>query len=109
MFCKNCGVEISDCAVICPKCGESVITRNYRAVYEAKEPAVAWLLWFFLGGLGVHCFYLERGGRGVLYLALLIILSWPTKGISLLVALLLWLYDATQINKWLREVNCNRI
>jgi hypothetical protein len=34
----------------------------------AKSVGTAYLLWFFLGGLGVHQFYLGKTGRGVLYL-----------------------------------------
>ena len=105
MFCKNCGAEMSERAIACPKCGEGQISHAYRAVGEEKSSTGAWLLWFFLGGLGFHAFYLHRGGRGVLYLALLLALSWPTKGWSLVAMFLLWLYDATQINKWLREWN----
>ena len=29
---------------------------------NAKSTGIAYLLWFFLGGLGVHRFYLGRGG-----------------------------------------------
>ena len=33
-----------------------------------KEAGIAYLLWFFLGGLGVHKFYLNKIGIGLLYL-----------------------------------------
>ena len=33
-----------------------------------KSTGVAYLLWLFLGGLGVHQFYLGKTGRGLLYL-----------------------------------------
>lgn len=33
-----------------------------------KEVWVAYLLWFFLGGLGVHKFYLQKMGMGILYI-----------------------------------------
>ena len=35
--------------------------------YDAakKSAVVAYLLWFFLGGLGVHRFYLGRTGSGI--------------------------------------------
>lgn len=33
-----------------------------------KSKGVAYLLWFFLGGLSVHRFYLGKIGIGILYL-----------------------------------------
>ena len=35
-----------------------------------KSTGVAYLLWFFLGGLGIHKFYLNQTALGVLYLCL---------------------------------------
>ncbi|GMA36909.1 TM2 domain-containing protein [Demequina litorisediminis] len=37
-------------------------------VYTPKSLLVAYLLWFFLGVLGIHHFYLGKIGRGLLYL-----------------------------------------
>lgn len=47
--------------------------------YDAakKSPGIAYLLWFFLGSLGVHRFYLGQTGSGVAML-ILCILSWAT-------------------------------
>ena len=44
MYCKNCGKEISDKAVICPKCGVPVRNVNMR-----KSKTTAVLLAIFLG------------------------------------------------------------
>lgn len=33
-----------------------------------KSKGVAYLLWLFLGLFGVHCFYLGKVGKGILYL-----------------------------------------
>ncbi len=33
-----------------------------------KSKGVAYLLWFFFGGLGVHRFYVGKVGTGILYL-----------------------------------------
>lgn len=38
-----------------------------------KSTGVAYLLWFFLGGIGAHRFYLGRTGTGFLYLILFVL------------------------------------
>jgi len=45
-----------------------------------KSSGVAYLLWFFLGGIGAHRFYLGRTGSGLLYL-ILFVLTILTGGI----------------------------
>jgi TM2 domain-containing membrane protein YozV len=42
-----------------------------------KESGLAYLLWLFLGGLGVHKFYLGRTAEGVTLLALTVV-GWAT-------------------------------
>lgn len=44
-----------------------------RVTNEAKSIGVAYLLWFFLGGVGAHRFYLGRKGSGFAMLALLVV------------------------------------
>lgn len=36
--------------------------------YPRKSLLLAYVLWFFLGVLGIHQFYLGKVGRGLLYL-----------------------------------------
>ena len=62
MFCQNCGAEINDNAVVCVKCGCAV---NGGKNSENKEWLVVLLLCFFLGGFGVHRFYVGKTGTGV--------------------------------------------
>lgn len=64
MFCKNCGMEISDHATACPKCGEPTT----RIVPGTKSKVAALLLCLFLGGLGVHRFYVGKIGTGIIQL-----------------------------------------
>ncbi|MEL6628843.1 MAG: TM2 domain-containing protein, partial [Bacteroidota bacterium] len=47
-----------------------------------KSKTTAYLLWFFLGGLGIHKFYLGKAGAGILYL-----LTFGIFGIGLIVDL----------------------
>ena len=55
------------------------VSREARTMllYEAnkKEMAIAYLLWFFLGGFGAHNFYLERTGVAVAQLILTLTLG----------------------------------
>lgn len=96
MFCKNCGKEVADQAVVCPACG--VPTDNYTnnatdtqqpniiinnsntntntntningagGRYAHKSKTVALLLAIFVGGFGAHRFYVGKTGTGIIYL-----------------------------------------
>ena len=65
-----------------------------RVSNEARSTSVAYLLWFFLGGVGAHRFYLGRSGSGVAMLVLFV-LGWATiafvVGIFLLIPLGIWM------------------
>ena len=37
-------------------------------MFKERELWVAYLVWFFLGPVGVHKFFLGKTGRGILYL-----------------------------------------
>ncbi len=90
MFCRNCGAQIADGAAVCVKCGyttgngqnfcaicgapiqsgASVCTQcgaaaQYAPVGQRKSKMAAGLLGVFLGGWGVHNFYLGYTGKGV--------------------------------------------
>ncbi len=92
-FCKHCGAKITADAVMCIHCGRQVeelkqqgitqpqivinndnINTNTNAGIDAmygtrmKNKWVAFLLCLFLGWLGIHKFYEEKIGMGVLYL-----------------------------------------
>ncbi len=81
----------------------------YVPVVALKDSGIAYLLWFFLGGLGVHQFYLGRAGFGVTYLVLSL-LGWATLwfgvGLFLLVPLgIMLLIDLFLIPGYVRDVN----
>jgi TM2 domain-containing membrane protein YozV/ribosomal protein L40E len=72
-FCSECGAIIKLKAEICPKCGVRQMSQPLSVnlgpvASNGKSRIVAAVLAFFLGGLGVHKFYLGQIGMGILYL-----------------------------------------
>ena len=61
--CAECGKEVSDVARRCPNCGFTSGTFS-----GSKSKGLAIVLALFLGGLGIHKFYLGKTGQGFLYL-----------------------------------------
>ncbi|OIH85489.1 hypothetical protein BLJ79_09615 [Arthrobacter sp. UCD-GKA] len=59
---------------------------------NSKSTGVAYVLWFFLGQLGIHKFYLNQTGMGVLYLVLGVV-GWATTFlfVGFLILGVLWL------------------
>lgn len=69
MFCSHCGAEINDKAVVCVKCGCSVApVREVDPNRSPKDWLTTLLLCFFVGGLGVHRFYVGKTGTGIVQL-----------------------------------------
>ena len=71
MFCRQCGKEIAEITNFCPNCGASqrdtiintVKTKNENE--SDKSRLIACLLAIFLGGLGIHRFYVGKIGTGI--------------------------------------------
>lgn len=73
MFCKHCGAEINDNAVVCVKCGCAVndsvqTTRTLDPNASSKDWLTTLLLCFFLGGFGTHRFYVGKMGTAIVQL-----------------------------------------
>lgn len=64
-FCYKCGAKLFTEAEICPKCGVRQPITGNKAV---RSKLAAGLFALFLGGIGIHKFYLGRVGWGILYL-----------------------------------------
>ena len=57
-YCHNCGSPVTEGASVCTNCG-AMLNRS------RKSKLVAGLLGIFLGGWGVHNFYLGFTGKGI--------------------------------------------
>lgn len=64
-FCHNCGAKIDIKAEICPKCG---VRQPTSSKVGGKSRIAAAVLALFLGGIGIHKFYLGKTAQGILYL-----------------------------------------
>ncbi|MDP2828502.1 MAG: TM2 domain-containing protein [Sulfuricellaceae bacterium] len=70
-FCSDCGSVIKAKAEICPKCGirQSAPPNGFFAIApNGKSKLAAALFALFLGGIGIHKFYLGSIGWGIIYL-----------------------------------------
>ncbi|MCC6347175.1 MAG: NINE protein [Nitrospirales bacterium] len=70
-FCSECGAIIKAKAEICPKCGVRQLPppNSLTAVApNGKSKLAAALFALFLGGFGIHKFYLGKIGWGIVYL-----------------------------------------
>lgn len=94
-FCRECGREVNEKAVVCPNCGCE--TGNKRNPLEIKidnsgekvySKLVVLLLWIFLGGIGAHRFYVGDVTGGVVML-LSLIFSWLIIPAFILVVMLI--------------------
>jgi hypothetical protein len=69
LYCSKCGHMVHESAPACPQCGAPRFA-GAVAPYGAspKSRLVALLFCLFLGGLGIHRFYVGKNGTGLLWL-----------------------------------------
>ena len=72
-FCPNCGDAVPSEAVVCLKCGVSLENNVNAPAAEAISKLAAGLLGIFLGSLGIHNFYLGFTGKAVAQLLLTVL------------------------------------
>ncbi len=68
-YCQNCGQPIAPGAAVCTSCGFATAPA-VSAANGQKSKLVAVLLCFFLGGIGIHDFYLGYNKYGVIKIVL---------------------------------------
>ena len=73
-FCQNCGEAIGEEAIVCLKCGSPIEPAVQEVpVGEVKSKLAAGLLGIFLGYLGVHNFYLGFTSKAVAQLLMTVL------------------------------------
>lgn len=76
---------------------EDMIAIELRTDEETKAPFQAYILWFFLGWLGAHRFYVGRGKSGLAMLLLtLSMVGFP-------ISFFWWLADSVRLGGLLQE------
>ena len=62
-YCAQCGAQLVDEAVVCPHCGCAVApTKTVDPNASPKSRLITLLLCIFVGGLGIHRFYVGKIG-----------------------------------------------
>lgn len=96
-YCWNCGKPTDENAVVCVHCGVQLKSMTGGQPYanadpDSKSKIAAGLLGIFLGGLGIHNFYLGYTSKAVAQLVLLL-LGFLTFGITSIIA---WIWGIVE-------------
>lgn len=108
MFCSKCGNEIPENSKFCANCGQSVdpaeqqpsdatvssnpnqtLFNTPTANTQPRNRIVAGLLGIFLGGLGIHNFYLGFTNKALIQLLVCLVGGTVTCGLAA-VAMVIW-------------------
>ena len=92
-YCDQCGAKLNENAAFCSKCANPV---NGTVKTKGKSKIGAGLLGIFLGGLGIHNFYLGYNSKAVAQL-LLTVVGWIALGIGPTVAAIWGLVEGIEI------------
>jgi len=73
MYCKYCGAQLPDTAVVCLKCGSATGIGPIPGTPGSKSLVAYVLLGVFLGSLGIHNFYAGYTNRAVAQLLITVL------------------------------------
>jgi TM2 domain len=98
---------------------KDLVIFNSELERQSKGPIVAYILWFLLGGLGVHNFYMGKARWGLFYIGLTLIgwgliIKWsldkqkdsplaPVGALALIMLAILLLWDLITIPRQLKQ------
>jgi TM2 domain-containing membrane protein YozV len=71
---------------------------------DGKNLVIAYVLWWFLGFIGLHRIYLEKKGTGITFI-ILFILGFVTLFIAWIPLGIWWLLDAYFVYQYVKEAN----
>ncbi len=73
-YCQNCGATTTEGQVVCLNCGFSLQAKDSSEESE-RNMYIAAALAFFLGSIGIHDFYLGYTKRGIIKVVLTVALA----------------------------------
>ncbi len=73
-YCQNCGATTTDGQAVCLNCGYSLQSKNESGLSD-RNMYIAAALAFFLGSIGIHDFYLGYTKRGIIKVVLTVALA----------------------------------
>ncbi len=73
-YCQNCGATTTEGQVVCLNCGFSLQSKDSSEESE-RNMYIAAALAFFLGSIGIHDFYLGYTKRGIIKVVLTVALA----------------------------------
>ena len=82
LYCPSCGSQTNVQAVVCVHCGVALNTLHVANQTQQKSKIAAGLLGIFLGGLGIHNFYLGFTKKAVIQLLVCVVGGIITCGIA---------------------------
>ncbi len=89
-----------------------VNVEQMRLEEQKKNVVVAYLLWWFLGFLGAHRFYIKKS-KAVVMLTISILsaltIAFLVGYVGLLVMFVWWIMDGIRLHKWVEEYNLQLI
>jgi TM2 domain-containing membrane protein YozV/RNA polymerase subunit RPABC4/transcription elongation factor Spt4 len=66
VYCSKCGTKVPENIGTCPNCGNKIVTEQTQDNHLQQDRIVTGVLAILLGGLGIQYFYLGKISAGIL-------------------------------------------